>query len=159
MTSEGRDWAAILAQVISEIIESTAFTEVMAAERDPRYDPDARIASLLVHDPVQGEFKLVMESALLKYLTSIVYGSVSSAVTEQTEADLLDELLNTIAGRFLSAILPADKSLSLGIPEKLSGPLQLPAPPALSRSFVIEGMFFSLVISGESLAGACACPA
>jgi len=151
VTGEKSAWSAILEQVISEIMENTAFTEVIPADRTPQYTPETRGVSLLVHDPVQGEFKLVMENSLLKHLTSIVYGSVSSVVTEQTEADLLDELLNTIAGRFLSAILPVDKSFSLGIPENSNGSLLLTDSYAISRSFIIEGMYFTLAIRGESL--------
>ncbi len=153
MTSEESNWAGIMVPLISEIIENTAFTEVMPSEAPPPYDLAARGASLLVHDPVQGEFQLIMENSLLKYLASIVYGPMAGALNEQSEGDFLDELLNTIAGRFLSAILPEDKSFTLGIPERFGGPFSVPAPPVLSWSFVIEGMFFTLLAQGESLMG------
>lgn len=151
MTSEESNWTGIMVPLISEIIENTAFTEVMPSETIPQYDLAACGASLLVHDPVQGEFQLIMENSLLKYLSSIVYGSLAGELNEQSEGDFLDELLNTIAGRFLSAILPEDKSFTLGIPERFCGPFNLPAPPVLSWSFVIEGMYFSLLATGESL--------
>ncbi|MFH1019631.1 MAG: hypothetical protein V1782_03300 [Pseudomonadota bacterium] len=151
MTNEESAWAGIIAPLISEIIEETAFTEVMPSEVAPPYDLQARGASLLVHDPVQGEFQLIMENSLLKYLTGIVYGPMPGEVTEQNEGDFLDELLNTIAGRFLSAILPVDKSFTLGIPERFQGPFIVPAPPVLSWNFVVEGMYFSLLATGVSL--------
>lgn len=153
MTSKESNWAGIIVPLISEIIENTAFTEAMPIEAAPQYDLAARGASLLVHDPVQGEFQLIMENSLLKYLASIVYGPTASEVTEQSEGDFLDELLNTIAGRFLSAILPDDKSFTLGIPERFCGPFIVSAPPVPSWSFVIEGMYFTLSAQGESLMG------
>lgn len=151
MTSEERGWAGIIVPLISEIIENTAFTEVMPVEAPPSYDLEARGASLLVHDPVQGEFQMIMEKSLLKYLAAIVYGPMSGELTEQSEGDFLDELLNTIAGRFLSAILPEDKSFTLGIPERFSAPFLVPAPPVFSWNFVVEGMYFTLLVTGESL--------
>lgn len=151
MTSDGNGWEGIIVPLISEIIENTAFTEVMSVGSPPEYELDAKGASLLVHDPVQAEFQLIMESRLLKYLAAIVYGSMAGEISEQSEGDFLDELLNTIAGRFLSQILPADKSFTLGIPERFSGPFVVPAPPVPSWSFVVEGMHFTLLATGESL--------
>lgn len=151
MTSDGNGWEGIIVPLISEIIENTAFTEVMPIESPPEYELEAQGASLLVHDPVQGEFQLIMENSLLKYLAAIVYGSMAGEISEQSEGDFLDELLNTIAGRFLSQILPSDKSFTLGIPERFSGPFVVPAPPVPSWSFVVEGMYFTLLASGDSL--------
>ncbi|MFA6498399.1 MAG: hypothetical protein WC256_12065 [Desulfurivibrionaceae bacterium] len=151
MTSEESTWAGIIVPLISGIIEDMAFTEVMPSEATPQYDLAARGASLLVHDPVQGEFQLIIENSLLKYLAGIVYGPMADELNEQSEGDFLDELLNTIAGRFLSVILPEDKSFTLGIPERFSGPFVVPVPPVSSWSFVIEGMCFTLIATGESL--------
>lgn len=151
MASEESAWARIIAPLVSEILENTAFTEVMPVAVAPPYDGKARGASLLVHDPVQGEFQLIMENSLLKHLASIVYGPVSGELTEQGEGDFLDELLNTIAGRFLSVILPADKSFTLGIPERSCAPFIVPTPPVFIWNFVIEGMYFTLLATGGSL--------
>lgn len=151
MTSEERGWEGIIVPLISEIIENTAFTEAMPVDAAPSYDVESRGASLLVHDPVQGEFQMIMENSLLKYLAGIVYGPMSGELTEQSEGDFLDELLNTIAGRFLSVILPEDKSFTLGIPERFSAPFIVPSPPVFSWSFVVEGMYFTLLVTGESL--------
>lgn len=151
MISEENGWGGIIVRLISEIMENTAFTEVMPVEAAPEYGPEARGASLLVHDPIQGEFQLIMEDSLLKYLAGIVYGAMPGELTELSERDFLDELLNTIAGRFLSAILPADKSFILGIPERFQGPFIVPSPPVLSWNFVVEEMFFTLLATGESL--------
>jgi len=151
VTSEESAWTGIIVPLISEIMENTAFTEVMPIEAAPLYGLEARGASLLVHDPVQGEFQLIMENGLLKYLSGIVYGSMPDEMTEQCEGDFLDELLNTIAGRFLSAILPEDKSFTLGIPELFREPFNVPDSPVLSWNFVIDGMHFTLYAAGESL--------
>ena len=151
MTGEKREWTGIIVPLVSEIVENTAFTEVLPVEAAPPYDLEARGASLLVHDPVQGEFQLIMENSLLKYLVSIVYGTNFAELAEQSEGDFLDELLNTIAGRFLSVILPADKSFTLGIPERFCAPFIEPPPPVFLWNFVVEGMYFTLLATGESL--------
>lgn len=151
MVSEENAWTRIIVPLVSDIVENTAFTEVMAVDVAPSYDQNARGASLLVHDPVQGEFQLIMEHSLLKYLAGIVYGPVSGGLNEQGEGDFLDELLNTIAGRFLSVILPADKSFTLGIPESFCAPFTVPSPPVFIWNFVVEGMYCTLLATGESL--------
>ena len=147
-------WDEIAFEVVSDILENTAFTEVTPVATEPNYGLDARGVSLLVHDPVQGEFQLFMEKALLHQLTATVYGPVLGEVTEQLEEDFLAELLNTIAGRFLGGILPPEKSFRLGLPEQVSGTFSCPAQPCLGWTFVVDGnMYFSLSINGESLVG------
>ncbi len=149
--SETTPWGEEMLEVVSEIMENTAFTEVRPAPQEPLYDQSAKGVSLLIHDPVQAEFQMFMDHALLKYLAEMVYGPVLGEVDEEVEGDFLAELLNTIAGRFLATVLPPEQSFRLGLPEKLSGPFTCPAPPCLSWSFVIEEMNFSLSLHGETL--------
>ncbi len=151
MGEEMENWAQVALHVVADTIESTAFTEVQESEDIPVYNDQVAVVSLLAHDPLQGEFLFFMEQGLLKHLADIVYGPLFGEVSEQNEQDFLAELLNTIAGRFLSDILSDDESFRLGIPEPASKPNEFPPLSARCFHFVIEGLFLSLCVSGESL--------
>lgn len=144
-------WDETVYRVISEILESTAFTEVNPSAVEPVYDNLARGAVILVHEPVQGELQLRMEKSLLSQLAETVYAPVLGEVNEQVENDFLDELLNTIAGRFLSAILPPEKSLTLGLPEHFTSPSPCSPPQTLAWNFTVDNGNLSFSVQGESL--------
>ena len=160
MSKEMRDieslWRQQMFEVVSEVLENTAFTEVHEAQKETPHGGDLRGVSLLIHEPVQGELLLFMEEKLLTKLSTLVYGLEESAVAPEIEKDLLAELLNTIAGRFLAAILPPEEGFLLGVPNQESAPLSCPAPPCLQWNFTIEGRFMALILHGKSIM--CAIP-
>lgn len=144
-------WYEKVCRVISEILESTAFTEVNPAATPPVYAESAPGAAILVHEPVQGELLLRMERSLLRQLAEMVYAPVLGELNEQAEADFLAELLNTIAGRFLCAILPPEKSFTLGLPENFCGSPYGSAQPSFGWDFVAAGGSLSFSLKGETL--------
>lgn len=146
--------ADLITQAVAETIESLAFLEVTPSPEPPVPDENTLWVDMLVHDPVQGEFRLTVPSQLLALITETLYGQPAAEIPEATRLDLLAELLNTIAGRFLSELLPAETSFKLGLPTLVHS--QFPqANPGLAWNFSAAGLLFSLSASGDSLLQLC----
>lgn len=149
-----KNLAALMTQAVSETIESLAFLEATPAPAPPEPEAELLWVDMLVHDPVQGEFRLTLPAGLLALIGETLYGRPASELTAETRLDLLAELLNTIAGRFLSELLSAESSFKLGLPELVHSPFRKTSP-ALTWNFQAAGLTFSLSASGESLLQLC----
>jgi CheY-specific phosphatase CheX len=114
----------------SQTLENMAFTEVME-HFDLTYEipaDDLAWTSILIHDPVQAEIRLAMPQSLMKNLTSNIFSIAEEEVTEIQMQDILHELLNTIAGLFMTNLLDDNQVYQLGLPETGNG--ELPATDA-----------------------------
>lgn len=143
-------WNKEMLSAVAESLENMAFIEVLPAEPDSEPPSDPVWVSLLVLDPTQGEFHLVLSRTLLDEISANIYGP-GAEVTEQQSSDLLAELLNTILGRFMGAILPKE-TFKLGIPKK--GSTEMPAiePDAIQWRFVTdEEYILQIIASGAPL--------
>jgi hypothetical protein len=138
-------------QAIGATLENMAFMEVCRDLTDAvRCPPEEIVGSRrLIHDPVQGEFYLLMPAALLGRISSSVYIVPEEDLSEQMQLDMIGELINTAAGLFMNAYLPKDRTYSLGLPEnRVSAPED---PPCAMKQwdFQAENMVFSLVLAGD----------
>jgi hypothetical protein len=115
---------------VSQTLENMAFMEV-TEHPDKAYQiatEELAWTSLLIHDPVQGELRLAMPEPLLRTLTGNIFGQDEEVVTPAQQTDILNELLNTIAGLFMTSLLATDQEYKLGLPELGKG--ELPEPDA-----------------------------
>lgn len=102
-----------------------------------------------VLSPVQGAMFMEIPSALAAEITKNLYGWMDeSEMTEKVEQDALTELINTIAGRLMSLLLPEDRTFELGLPEIVDPSLYLSAGPVICR-FVTGEEKFSFILTGE----------
>lgn len=109
----------------SQTMENMLFMEVLE-HFDRGYEipaDDLAWTSMLIHDPVQGEVRLAMPRSLLKNLTGNIFAMDEAEVTESQMNDILNELLNTIAGLFMTNLLADDQKYQLGLPELGEGEL------------------------------------
>lgn len=103
----------------SQTLENMAFMEVME-HFDRSYEIPAEELvwnSLLINDPVQGELRLAMPNSLLKKLTGNIFALGEDEITQAQMDDILNELLNTIAGLFMTNLLADDQEYKIGLPE------------------------------------------
>lgn len=112
---------------VSQTFENMAFMEVIE-----HYDQEFKLqlddlawASLVIKDPVPGEIRLAMPVSSLTQLTATIFALDPSEVDESRSKDILHELLNTIAGLFMTKLLPENQAFEIGLPE--SGQGDLPA--------------------------------
>lgn len=110
---------------ISQTLENMAFTEA-----NEHYDPnyiipadDLTWAYLMVLDPLLGEIRLALPKTALKDLTAAVFSLGEEDVTLAHMNDILHEVLNTIAGLFMSNLLTDNQAFKIGLPESGEGEL------------------------------------
>jgi len=138
-------------KAVGETLENMAFMEALSSEQPPPIEVgEMQTASLLMHDPVQNEFLMVMPRNLLLGISEALFGLPVEELTEQLANDTLLELLNTIVGKFLNELIPG-QVYRLGLPELE----QLGDEPLVDYENVwhyrIEDEGFSMALSGESL--------
>ena len=117
MNTQGRFYQA-MQQAVSQTLENMVFLEVMA-HPDKTYsmpEDETVWASLLINDPVQGELVLAMPHNTLEKFTGNIFGMTEEELTETQKHDILNELLNTIAGLFMTTLLAHDQQYKLGLP-------------------------------------------
>ncbi len=110
---------------VKQTLENMVFMEILEERGTPTDIPaeDLVWSSLLVNDPVQGEIRLAVPAELLKKITSNVFGIDEEEVTTAQAYDILNELLNTIGGLFMTNLLPENQQYNIGLPSLEAGSL------------------------------------
>jgi hypothetical protein len=122
---EHKPFYQAMIRAVSQTLENMVFMEALE-HSDRSYEipvEELAWASLLIHDPVQGEVRLAMPQSLLKKLTGNVFSLDDDEITPAHMDDILNELLNTIAGLFMTYLLADDQEYKLGLPELGKGEL------------------------------------
>ena len=119
---------------VQQTLENMVFMEVIEERGTPSEIPPDELAwsSMLVNEPVQGELRLALPAGLLKKITGNVFGIDDEEVTTSQAYDILNELLNTIGGLFLTNLLPQEQQYKIGLPNLEAGEL----PPADDNTVV-----------------------
>ncbi len=144
-----KEWQQAMTAAVTETLENMAFMEIQGDTGELTPIDDPVWVTLLVHEPAPGEFRLVLPKALLAAMAGNVYGPTAQ-LGEQQLRDLLAELLNTMAGRFLGRILPGE-AFRLGIPQAGKGAPPPADPHACHWRFLAEELPLSLTASGAPL--------
>lgn len=136
---------------VSDTLENMAFLEACPTGATPDASGDEMVAaSLLMHDPVQGMFRLIMPRGLLLRIVESIYAMPLEELSEQVIMDTLAEILNTITGQFLNAIIPGEV-YRLGLPEIVT-PWEEPlANGFMHWNFEVDGTTLVVEVNGESL--------
>lgn len=105
--------------VLEEALENMAFISVeeSSAEEVAELSQQFRGVNLLINEPTLFEMHLNIANELLLQLAENIYAMEPDELSEQLTNDLLAEILNTVAGLFMTAVLPPDTSFTLGLPE------------------------------------------
>ena len=136
-----------------QTFENMAFVEVreQAAELSAQSPQDPVWACILINDPLQGEIRLTLPRELLIELAANMFGLETEEVTKGHQQDIIAEILNTLAGLFMTNLLPDDQAYKLGLPEHGTGE----SPPTEEDSVVwnlqVEQHPLILVAVGFSL--------
>lgn len=150
-TNEKMD--SLLLKVVSDTIENMAFMEVeLASDKNKIHDDKTPLwFSLLVNEPVQGEFILSMPESVNKKIFENIYGPSEKGPDRNHMMDILAEILNTLVGRFMGAIVEKEELLKLGLPESGKGTYHEMDSPYVTWNFLVENECISIKAVGESL--------
>jgi len=123
--TENKTLAEAMKNAVSQTFENMAFIEV-AEHYDQDYEIPANDlvwAYLMILDPLQGELRLALPKSALRELTGAVFSLEDTDISQTQMDDILHEILNTVAGLFMSNLLPDSQQYKIGLPEQGSGEL------------------------------------
>ena len=104
---------------VSKTLENMVFMEAME-HFDSAYElpaDDVVCNSILINDPIQGEIKFAMTKTLLRKLTGNIFSLDDDEIEPEQMDDILNELLNTIVGLFMTNLLADNQEYKIGLPE------------------------------------------
>jgi hypothetical protein len=93
---------------------------------------------------------MFMPEALLKQIAGNIYALPEEDLSDRMLADLMNELLNTIAGIFLSELLPSDQTFGLGLPSISRDEFHELEPPVERWHFQVDGRHFCFSAGGSA---------
>ncbi len=139
---------------VSQTFENMAFMEVIEHyDQQFKLPPgDVSWASLVIKDPVPGEIRLALPTSGLTKLTAEIFALEPSNIDENKMRDILHELLNTIAGLFMTKLLPDNQTFEIGLPESGQGELPPTEPDTLTwRLLTGDEMPLQIFVTGAPL--------
>ncbi len=138
---------------VQQTFETMAFVEVaeQSEELELEIPAEASWVSILINDPVQAELRLALTHSLQSTMAADMFGIEVEEVNENQRQDIIAEILNTLAGLFMTRLLPDDQTYQLGLPEPGVGLLPEIEQDAIGWNLQIEGSPLLLVANGASL--------
>ena len=132
--------------------ENMAFLEVTEQSQEALLEmsPESDWVSILVHDPIQVEIRLVMTREMLSGMTADMFSIEIEEVTKFQRLDIFAELLNTLAGLFMTNLLPDDQTYQLGLPVLGVGMVPEIEEDSMVWRLQVEGAPLLVVASGEN---------
>jgi len=125
---------------VTESIENMVFmaidTELDGVSED--LGSDAVMASLRVLEPRPGMLRLAMPKSTAVEISKNLYSISDTELSDAMIQDVTCELLNTISGRVMKRILPAECAFHLGLPEMIDNTLD-PQGSFVQCSFLADG--------------------
>lgn len=108
--------------VLEETLENMAFVSIEECTPEEAATLKQKMlgANLLITEPELLEMRLDVSEELLYQIAETMYTMDRDELSDQLVNDLLAEILNTLAGRFMTEILPPESNFSLSIPELAS---------------------------------------
>jgi len=144
-----------LEAAISKTMECMAFEEVMVMQSEDEIPvfvapEDVLWAGLTMKMPYRGQLLLEIAQDYGLLLAEEVYGESDLEISDACIRDALAEILNTIAGRFLNAVVPSDQVFQLGLPSTGHGELTVNSKPVRTIVVNVGEHYLSTHLFGES---------
>jgi len=135
----------------SKTLESLAFLEVYAAEESVDYsEMEVMSVHLQILEPCKGTLGLQTSKTFLRKVGEGIFSIPADDLDSQQIEDLLNELLNTIAGSFLSLALSDDEQFAISLPIPGLGGLG-PADNHSHWDFSTDAGNFTIHATGDML--------
>jgi len=142
----------VIAQAVAATIEDMAFSIVEPVEDAVPTGGDVISTSLRLIEPRSAELWLLLPRDTGRALARSLYSIEDAAITDALLRDVAGELLNTIAGNVMRAVLPPDTRFELGLPEAGPGAFSADDCRRCTCSFTIDGMSMT-VVADRRIAG------
>jgi hypothetical protein len=108
-----------ITEVLEECLENMAFISLEPSSKDEVEEIGAQLlgVNLLITEPALFEMQLNASQELLYQIAENMYTMDRDDLSDDLINDLLAEILNTLAGRFMTEALPPETHYVLGLPE------------------------------------------
>ena len=110
-----------LSSAVAETFEGMAFSELEETEvlnEIPLTDKEYSFSRLAALEPFEGQIGLFVPNAYLQEILETTIDPETEVDMEKMRDDLVAEILNTIAGSFMSKLLPDSQEFKIGLPSK-----------------------------------------
>ncbi|MCX6640568.1 MAG: chemotaxis protein CheX [bacterium] len=104
-------------------------------------------AALNLIDPIQGEIIIEVPQGYAAMMTESLFGPADDPYAEDLLRDALAEVLNTLAGLFVKALIPSSREYSLGFPATGTGSSPNLQPGAKTWYFDLSGQIMTVTMS------------
>ena len=115
---------APLSSAVSTTMENMTFEEIEFTDTQDRVtiaDEELIWSALPIVKPYAGELVVKVSKTYGRVLAEEVAGFIDEDIPEAMVTDVLAEIANTIAGRFMEALIPEDQEFELGLPDTGNG--------------------------------------
>lgn len=143
------EYSTHMITAVSTTIENMAFSEAVLWENEFIPAENSPCVMLAIKEPFTGSLTMPVSKEFLNYIAEALFSVSVEEIDEAKIKDLLAELLNTIAGSFMSHSLPQDTSFQLGIPEHIPVSCLPTSLSTVKWNFTVEERFFAIIASGE----------
>lgn len=151
MTQDQEKICSITQETVNETFESMIFMPVISLPKDmPKPTIEGNhFAKLEFLAPMKGIMYLAVPPNLATEITKNLYGWMDeSEMTDEVIQDAMAELVNTVAGQFLSKFLPEDQTFEIGLPTTGETVFN-PSKKAVVCYFLTEQDGFTIALEGD----------
>ena len=149
---------AALSHAIARTMENMTFDEIEVVDipLNPEITRDGMWATLSILNPIKGEVVLELSRELGAQLAREVYGvAVGSAISDESVRDVIAEILNTLAGRFIDRLVASQFKFELGLPNTGNGRAHLNSRPVAAMVVSVGSHFLTTSVLGQDFESYC----
>ncbi len=131
--------------------------ENMAFEQADTLSPDSSTeesiprnlwVTLPIIKPLPGEISIQLSMDYARSLAGSLFEGSDNLPTDELVKDALAEVLNTIAGRLMTQLVPSKEEFEMGLPRVSAGECPISKEGALCRNFDVGGHILTAYLSG-----------
>ncbi|GEM_PF-3521141 len=121
-----------------------------AADTTAQNENEMLWTTIPIMKPYRGELVLIFTSGYAHALTEAIYGDLDDPdFSSPMVLDAVAEIINTIAGRFLDNLIPANEEFELGLPNTGEGEPPKTEKEIVALKFNLGGDILTAVICGR----------
>jgi hypothetical protein len=148
MEQHNIDLCLAIRDAVTECIENMAFMNIDTECDEQPVEccgEDSLTALIQVLEPKTGELRLAMPKKTGAELAKALFSITDKELSDMLIHDVACELLNTISGRIMKRVLPAECTYHLGLPSMATAPVRDMLTPFVRCRFMADGHLLAVM--------------